>query len=136
MSEFVRRAPQTVAADGTSTTPTASPLRRETFTTGDDDLTRARQFETLQKNVADASAATRSNRHNRGVYFEDQTVTSGQTLQLRHNLGIAKVYVNPVRWAPAVSGTPFGWQLGFGTVDESEISIQILATGVVTFEVF
>jgi hypothetical protein len=138
MPAIDKLSPQAFTATGTPVAGAVAPFRREEFTEGDDPATRTRQLRDLQKNVASSSEATRGDRHSRARYFKSLTTTVGGVLVLRHGLGEAEVFVNPVRWAPTVPFTAFGWDTGAGAgaSDGDTVRVFCHAAGVVTLEVF
>lgn len=127
--------PTTFSKTGEIVKSKAEPVKTQTFQDGDDGPTRARQLGALQKDVAEATEATRLNRWNQARYFEDITVSAAVDFSVEHKLG-RKVYYSVVRWAPAAAGTPIANPPPIISETSDKLSLYASASGTLTLAVW
>lgn len=114
----------------------AEPVKVERFSADATPATLAEQLTRLQTATVEATEATRRNRGNSKVVFEDQTCgTAGATLVLRHGLG-RRARWRVVDWARTTPGGNHGLERSAtGTNDENTLTLASYVAGVATIEV-
>lgn len=127
-----------VYRDGKFTREPAEPVRTEKFSRDADPATLAEQLTRLQAATVEATEATRRNRGNTKVVFEDIACPAGgATVVLRHGLG-RRARWRVVDWMRPIPGGSHGLERSKSsndTNDENTLTLLSFIAGTATIEV-
>lgn len=116
----------------------AEPVKVERFSKDADPATLAEQLTRLQSATVEATEATRRNRSNSKVVFEDVACgAGGATVVLRHGLG-RRARWRVVDWTRTTPGGSHGLERGISTAntnDENTLTLLSFVQGTATIEV-